>query len=171
MQRLGSAEVAEISVAVEWMSADLGDIEKMLDNAGHGEEADYEHFFLTMGIHHMTEALGYLKEIVQRHDFQVEKFDTDHEVIETTGTVIRPALSKFEADRELAKKLAAEQEYEKLHEVLAEVLEIFPDAQARLDSGEEGFLGYLTGQVVKRYPKAKSATVAELITQELHEEE
>jgi hypothetical protein len=151
---LNEKQISAIGTMIDWSKGDGLDIEEMLSEAGKGESGDYEHFFLTMGIHHLEEFISNMSEIVKRHDFR-EGSETSLAIVNGSNIVEVPIIS--ETDQR------AINEYEKITKLCEEVIAEFPDTVAAHRAGEIGPLGYLTGQVVKRFPKATTATVAELI--------
>src|SRR5688500_4672174 len=62
---LVSVDVEQLQEALNWVNGDLDDFEGLLPYCGKGESGDYEHYYLTMAIYHLTEGGKFLEKIIE----------------------------------------------------------------------------------------------------------
>jgi Glu-tRNA(Gln) amidotransferase subunit E-like FAD-binding protein len=164
-------EIQELEQTSDCWEVDYAQIEKMLQYAGKGESGGYEHFYLTLTLYHLNEALNYSQKVInggeqRMADATVAKTltcaytdrDTEVSTVKNKSEPLKANREKEEKDRLLIANF--------VEEVWMEHPERAEEAWKRVP----GAIGFLTGHVVQKMGgKGNTIMVQEKIQEKIRE--
>lgn len=178
---LFSQDMHKVVTAREWWEADIEDFESLLKHCGRGESGSYEHFNMTMAIHHIKKASQYAQDLLKHFDTSKAHLSTaDEPTVKerakfppTSGTVSRPNGYTSESwaqkkDREEAAE--AEKQAKAVLEVVGVVLNDAKNKMWKMDAEDQidGALGRLTAMIQSKLdPKVRTNTIIEVLEEKL----